>query len=114
ETTMESLMRELAREADEKDADVEQDEPLLPGLEGDAEVETVDQAAKPPTFADALAIMADRLLRVSVRRGVTFEKEEIYLDIPELLDLQRGILDMVARFPEISLSPIDDIRDRVE
>lgn len=118
ESTMESLMRELSKEADEAPAvglDIAEDgtDPVLPADAEQAEAPPPG-AARPPTFREALSIMADRLLRVSVRRGPENAKEQVFLDRPDLVEMHRVIKEAVSTFPEISLSPIDDIRDRIE
>lgn len=117
ETTMESLMRELAKgpEAEETDSELGDDGPILPGLTDEEEEVAEDESTTlPPTFKNALAIMTDRLLKVSVRRGADYEKEEIILDDEALVKAQQEIIALVNDYPDISLSPIDDIRDRVE
>lgn len=114
EATVESLMRELQRDTDGPD---EADEPEAlqteMDLESDPQVSTV-LPDRPPTFKAALTLLTDRLLKVTVRRGATYEKEEVYLDDEELVRAQALISAMVADFPDLSLSPIDDLRDRVE
>ncbi|SOC27123.1 strawberry notch C-terminal domain-containing protein [Thalassospira xiamenensis] len=97
ESTMESLMKMLS--------DV---------VDGDEEHEEASASGNVPTFRKSLEMMADRLLKVSVRRGVEYIKQEVWLDEPELVAMQSEIRGLIAGFPELSLSPIDDIRDRVE
>jgi hypothetical protein len=125
ESTMESLMRELASDDGEDDRG---DSPALvepiqgsfdlaaaaPEEETDAAKTDAVSAARPPTFRDALMLLADRLLRVSVRRGQAFEKEQVILDENGLAAVRDEILDMASLFPQLSLSPIDDLRDGVE
>jgi hypothetical protein len=160
EATMEALMREIDRDAEvaggeTEDGDAAQgaldiDLPLLP-TDVVADPEAVEPvAARPPTFRDALFLLADRLLKVGVRKGAAFEKipvafrkpadverdvealENVMLS-PEdferrrlaleleasiadgsLVEAQREIFELVADFPDLSLSPIDDIRDGIE
>jgi hypothetical protein len=130
ESTMESLMRELSRdaEADEvepgagqgDDAQGALDLAPTPAPVGDDADEIVTAGAlprpdaRPPTFREALMVLADRLLRVSVRRGVAYEKEAVVLDEPGLAEARDEIMEMASTFPDLSLSPIDDLRDRVE
>ena len=125
ESTMESLMRELSSDAADEEAGVSAEDPQgaldlapVPAAPEDAEDAAVAEAprpdARPPTFREALMLLADRLLRVSVRRGVAYEKEAVVLDEPGLADARDDILAMASTFPELSLSPIDDLRDRVE
>lgn len=114
ESTMESLMRELSRDdgtSDVEDAEAtpESDDIGTPEEMDETAAEGVTQA---PTFRDALLLMADRLLRVGVKRGG--EKQVVMLDDPDMLAMHASIRAAAATFPDLSLSPIDDIRDRIE
>lgn len=112
EQTMESLMRELAGDAgstdDESPSDLE--------VEFDPSVETVDTGAssKPPTFRDALNLMLDRIMEMSVKQGKNSDPEKVKVDDPYCVAEADNIRRMISDFPELSLSPIDDIRDGVE
>jgi len=112
ESTMESLMRELARDTasqatgDEQEIR-EEDNPE----QADESVDT--SATRPPTFREALLVMADRLLRISHRTG-TGEKSVITLDDPAMMKMHAAIKEQAAQFPDLPLSPIDDLRDRIE
>jgi hypothetical protein len=114
ETTMESLMRELFKESEDKDVinQINEDNQLSLDLETESLVDI--DILKPPSFQDALNIMADRLLRVSVRKGVEYEKQQIILDDIEFIAMQNNIKELVKDFPILSLSPIDDIREQIE
>ena len=130
ESTMESLMRELSRdpdveavegtEASENKEDSPQGSLDIDSESGDTLVgETTGQDANPrlvpvPTFRSALVLLADRLLKVGVRQGVAFEKTTVVLDEPGLAMERDAIMGMIDGFPDLSLSPIDDLRDRVE
>ena len=118
DATMESLMRELARDAEEADTEISDDEQVAPSADVDAEGEVseveVPPSERPATFREALAVMTDRLLRVSVRKGLAYEKMQVFLDDPGMVAMQAAIAALVADFPDLSLSPIDDIRKRIE
>lgn len=114
ESTMESLMRELSKEPTEEEAALDEDEALEQDVDEDA-VENIAPDARPPTYGEALRVMANRLLRVSVRRGgPDGEKEVLELDDPDMITMRDEIIAFASEFPELSLSPIDDIRERVE
>lgn len=109
ESTMESLMRELSKDTD--GAEEEADD--IPQLDLGEDPETAAPVApRPPTFQDALQLMLTRMQRATVRRGGDKTQED--LQDSEITRLAGEIQAMIEGFPEISLSPIDDIRDRVE
>ena len=111
ESTMESLMRELSREPEENDNEAEDE--VTEDTQEELPIPQTDRP--PPTYGEALRIMAQRLLRVSVRRGgPEGEKETIELDDPKMIEIRDEIVEMTKTFPVISLSPIDDIRCRIE
>lgn len=122
EATMESLMRELTADNDVGDTDElpDEQEPPQASLDlGDPDaadpVEKQPETLKPPTFQDALMLLADRLIKVSVRRGANNNvKEVVELDEPGLAHARDAVMALAKDFPQLSLSPIDDIRDRVE
>lgn len=125
ENTMEALMRELSRDDARPAGQPEAEEGTEAGEAGlvdtppvdadsDAEAPAGAPAFRPPTFRDALALVADRLIKVGVRRGVEWKREEVTLAEPGLQEAQAEILSMVRDFPDLSLSPIDDIREGVE
>lgn len=111
ESTMEAMMRDILNdEFDDQNAkdneDTEDgDDSLLP----DQQIPT-----EPPSFKNALSLMANRLIRVSRRYGEKWTKEIKTLEEPRLIELQTRIINMISGFPDLSLSPIDDIRDAVE
>ncbi len=114
ETTMETLMRELASDDPSRDGDEAADE--APGPDTEAlDAVAGDPAAQPgpPTFRDALRLLVDRTMQVSVRRGRD-DPEKVPVDLPDLVAEAAAIKAMVETYPEISLSPIDDIRDGIE
>lgn len=108
ESTMESLMRELAGESGSEDGDFDENT--------DIEITEEDlkaEGTRPPDFRAALTLMVDRIMHMSVKRGkedpekVPFEDE---FAVSEANDLK----NLIDQFPDLSLSPIDDIRDRIE
>jgi hypothetical protein len=107
EQTMESLMRELAGlSTAEPDPDAE------PSPEAE-EREQALQGTQAPDFRSALLMMMDRILHMTVRRGKD-DPEKIPVEDPYTLAEAETIKSMIAKFPNLSLSPIDDIRDRIE
>ncbi|MCV9965064.1 strawberry notch C-terminal domain-containing protein [Pararhizobium sp. BT-229] len=107
EQTMESLMRELAGlSTQEPDPDQE----TTPEAEEQA---LALQGTQAPDFRAALLMMMDRILHMTVRRGKE-DPEKIPVDDPYTLAEAENIKAMIERFPPLSLSPIDDIRDRIE
>ncbi|MBY3151258.1 DEAD/DEAH box helicase family protein [Rhizobium laguerreae] len=107
EQTMESLMRELAG--------LSTAEPD-PDAEPSAQAEETEQAltgTQAPDFRSALLMMMDRILHMTVRRGKD-DPEKIAVDDPYTLAEAENIKALIDRFPNLSLSPIDDIRDRIE
>lgn len=101
EQTMESLMRELSGSADPGGDDGE-------AAEGEALAGT-----KPPDFRDALNLVLDRVLQMSVRKGKE-DPEKVPVEDPYILAEAEAIRRDIEAFPPLSLSPIDDIRDRIE
>ncbi len=119
ESTMESLLREFNRPPDaglagqENDEDAQEYE-VEDSLEGQ---ETPQDGGRVPTFGDALRLMAERMLRVSVRRGGPDGEREV-IDLGDgdegLAAARNGVVALAAGFPDLPLSPIDDIRERIE
>jgi hypothetical protein len=116
ENTMESLMRELSADdadliygADAGDGDIVQGE--LFGADAEELPEGVQR--QPPTFRDALNLLLDRVVSLSVRRGDDDPVKEVVED-DEIQAKAKEIRRLVEDFPDLSLSPIDDIRDRVQ
>ncbi len=111
ESTMESLMRDLASDRPDRTSD-EEVETFEEG--GDAPPEGTDAAPpQPPTFRDALRLLVDRTMQMSVRRGRE-DPVKVPVEAVELVAEAEGIKAMIASFPEVSLSPIDDIRAGIE
>lgn len=113
ESTMESLMRELA-----SDEGIE--EPLVGG-DGEAVIDDValeegaePSAPKPPDFRDALRLMLERTMMLMVKTPGADEADKIPVDDPELVAAADQLRQRIDAFPDLPLSPIDDIRDRVE
>ncbi|MNU30486.1 hypothetical protein D3C71_189860 [compost metagenome] len=105
ESTMEAMMRELAGEKTYDDVEDAADMPE------NAVPKVTDT---PPDFPAALNLMLDRIMQMSVKRGKDSEPEKVPVEDPYFLRDAQAIRDMLANFPPLSLSPIDDIKDRVE
>lgn len=100
ESTMESLMRELASDGDAQSDEASDDEGAVEG-------------AKPPDFRAALSTMVDRIMHMSVRRGRD-DPEKVPVEDPFCVAEAEAVRRLIEAFPDLSLSPIDDIRDRIE
>lgn len=105
ESTMEAMMRELAGEKSYEDAE---DASYIPDSALPSSTDT------PPDFPAALNLMLDRIMQMSVKRGKDADAEKVPVEDPYLMKDAEAIREMLAEFPPLSLSPIDDIRDRVE
>lgn len=105
ERTMESLMRELSSDegGNEEDSDIS-----TIALEDD----NIKENDKPPTYKEALKLMTSKLLKVNLR----YQGDKIIEDWtePKLVALQKTIFDLIEDFPDLSLSPIDDIKEGIE
>lgn len=120
EQTMESLMRELAGE---NAVNGDEGEEWYPPVETDFEFDDdADPSAlngelsgppKPPTFKDALGMMLDRILHMSFKKGKD-DPVKIKVEDRYILDEADRIRSLIDAIPDLSLSPIDDVRDRVE
>lgn len=107
EQTMESLMRELAGlSTAEPDPDAEPSEAEL-------EQASILQGTQAPDFKAALHMMLDRILHMTVRKGKEDPEKVLVADEYTLAEAE-SIKTMIDSFPSLSLSPIDDIRDRIE
>ena len=102
ESTMEAMMRELSGEASQSAGDEE-------ASEGGADVNET-----PPDLPAALNLMVDRIMQMSVKRGKDTEAEKIDVEDTYCLKDAEILRSMIADFPALSLSPIDDIIDKVE
>lgn len=111
EQTMESLMRELSGDNSSSDDPVF-DEVMNASTDEDG-VEVSDPAQKPPAFRDALALMLSRIMEMSYKVPKK-DPERIKVEDPVCLAEAKNIQDLIDAFPDLSLSPIDDIRDKVE
>jgi hypothetical protein len=103
EQTMESLMRELAEGTEETPDSDTDDEKKIEAMQG----------TQAPTFADALSMMLSRIMHMTVRRGKE-DPEKVPVEDQYIKSEAAGIQSLIDRFPALSLSPIDDIRDRIE
>lgn len=109
ESTMESLMREMAN--DDVRGDVEE------GVETDhsmsESIEASRERTAPPDFRDALRLFVERTLQLTVRRPGA-EPEKVVLDDPWLREEAARIKALIDRVPDLVLSPIDEVRARIE
>lgn len=105
ESTMEAMMRELAGEKSYDDAEDAADIP---------ENAIPRSNDTPPDFPAALNLMLDRIMQMSVKRGKDTDAEKVPVEDPYLMRDAETIREMLSNFPPLSLSPIDDIKDRVE
>ena len=108
ERTMESLMRELSSDEGNLEEDADDNDISTIALEDD----NIQENDKPPTYKEALKLMTSKLLKVNLR----YQGEKIIEDWndPKLVDLQKNIFDLIEDFPDLSLSPIDDIKEGIE
>src|SRR3546814_7489658 len=75
--------------------------------------EDMDAGTRPPDFRDALALMLDRVTTLSVKRpGV--DPERLPVERPDIVAEADAIRELILGFPDLALSPIDDVRDRIE
>ncbi|MTH96198.1 strawberry notch C-terminal domain-containing protein [Roseibium sp. RKSG952] len=98
ESTMESLMRELNSDGDT----------------GPSEESEIDVEAGPPTFKDALRLLLSRIMQMSVKTTPASDPDRIPVEDEFIVAKASNIEALIDGFPDLSLSPIDDIRDRVE
>lgn len=119
ETTMEALMRDLARGvmSDETDEAIVAAPPIVPEADGEdlqeSESVVAVEGAKPPDYRDALRLALQRLTELIVRRG-TADPERVPVDDAEILGSKEAIASMIRALPDLPLSPIDDLRERIE
>lgn len=113
ESTMEALMRELVSDGSGKEGDED-------GVPNEIEPEALDEAladkegTRPPDFRAALRTMLDRLMTLSCKRPGVDDPERIPVEEPYAVAEAAGIATLIDAFPDLSLSPIDDIQDRIE
>src|SRR5690606_31511837 len=100
ESTMESLMRELAAE-DGGDA-----APPEAGEEPFAEGSDLAPAAgaQPPDFRAALSLVLDRIMQMSVRRGKE-DPEKVPVEDAFCVAEANAIRALIESFPDLSMSP---------
>ncbi len=118
EQTMESLMRELSGEGPSFEDDME---PWYPPVEADASFDDDEEGSnveiagppRPPTFRDALHLMVDRILHMSFKKNKD-DPVKVKVEDGYILSQAERIGEMIDAIPDLSLSPIDDVRDRVE
>lgn len=112
ESTMESLMRELAEDDGvEHELDGDEQNPLAETADLEAAVELVGKA---PDFRDALRLLVDRTMMLMVRRAGADEPERLAVEEPDLVVEADALRALIDGFPDLPLSPIDDVRARVE
>lgn len=111
EQTMESLMRELSDDMPSGDDNSLSD--VAPVATEEDGVENTDPSVKPPAFRDALSLMLSRIMEMSYKVPKK-DPERIKVDDPTCIAEAKSLQDMIDAFPDLSLSPIDDIRDKVE
>lgn len=105
ESTMESLMRELEGKSSIDHIEDAEDMP-------DDAIQF--EGTRPPDFPAALSVMLDRIMEMSVKRSKDEDAEKVPVDDQHCRREAQAIRDMLDEFPALSLSPIDDIKDRVE
>lgn len=110
EQTMESLMREISSDSPLKN-EMDFDEASVGDLEDEAT--DSDVSTKPPAFRDALSMMLNRIMEMSYKIPKK-DPERIKVEEGFCVAEAREIQSLIDAFPDLSLSPIDDIRDRVE
>ena len=111
ESTMESLMRELSEEGARED-EVEEE---APDASVEAEAEASAQAdRRPPSFRDALQLFLDRTLTITLRKPGSQDPEKVVLDDPFLVAQATEIRRLIAAMPDLTMSPIDEIKARIE
>ncbi|CAH1688653.1 Helicase C-terminal domain-containing protein [Hyphomicrobiales bacterium] len=105
ESTMESLMRELASDTR---ADETADDVAFEGSDEELPVES-----RPPDFKDALRLFLDRTLTLRMKVP-NKDPELVAIEDPDMIAAGEKVREMIAAFPDLSLSPIDDIRAAIE
>jgi C-terminal domain on Strawberry notch homologue len=119
ETTMEALMRDLAKGSVSEDGGVEASPPLVPddaaAAEEELESESVgaEAGARPPDYRDALRLAVQRLSELIVRKG-TDDPIRVPVEEVDVVAMRNALLKAIGELPDLSLSPIDDLRERVE
>ena len=118
ESTMESLMRELSADRPSPDGEEQDDQAVIEAIESSEEATDGAEGpnaiqGKPPTFRDALRLLVDRTMQVSVRKGKE-DPEKVPVDDPVLVAEAESLRLAIEGFPDLPLSPIDDVRSGIE
>ncbi|AOG03013.1 strawberry notch C-terminal domain-containing protein [Bosea sp. RAC05] len=112
ESTMESLMRELAADDGGGDELTEADTEFGASA-SETELDETVAGAKPPDFKDALRLFLDRTL--TLRRKVpNQDPEKVPIEDEEMIADAARVRALIDQFPDLSLSPIDDVRAAIE
>jgi hypothetical protein len=84
-------------------------------VEGEEESESAvsEEGARPPDYRDALRLALQRLTELIVRRGGQ-DPERVPVEDADVVTRKEGLAEMIASLPDLPLSPIDDLRERIE
>lgn len=108
ESTMESLMRELSTDVGSEDSEAkEEDEELVDDPQK-------SDGTRPPDFRAALHTMLDRIMTISCKISKDLDPERHPVEDPFAIAEAASIRKLIDAFPDLSLSPIDDLRDGIE
>ncbi|WP_456717998.1 MULTISPECIES: strawberry notch C-terminal domain-containing protein [unclassified Bradyrhizobium] len=119
ETTMEALMRDLAKGSMSEDDGATVAPPPVQddgtAADDDAEPESAgaEAGARPPDYRDALRLAVQRLSELIVRKG-TDDPFRVPVEEVDVVAMRDALLKAIGELPDLSLSPIDDLRERVE
>jgi hypothetical protein len=94
DSTMEAMMKEVL--------DIEEGQ--APG----------DQLGGTPSFRDSLSIVAKNLLKVKYKSGAGEKGEANWIETHDLIYKVNKILNDIATFPDLPLSPLDAMRHGIE
>lgn len=112
ESTMESLMRELSADGGVGGGE-EGDHLRTEYGETEEDFGTIEGGSPPPDFRAALSLMLERTMTLSVKRGKN-DPEKVSVEDPFCLAEADNVKRLIDQFPDLSLSPIDDIIQRIE
>lgn len=107
ESTMESLIRELIND---KEDFINEDEENNDNENNDS-INKIGM--KSPDFKSVLNVMLDRLLNLSVKKPGK-DPEKFKVEDPFILNEADKIRNLINDFPDLYLSPIDEIKDQIE
>jgi len=110
ESTMEALMRELASDSETTSDD--SDEVVDDAASNDDAVKSA--GTRPPDFRAALNTMLDRIMTISCKVSKDLDPERHPVVDPYAVAEAAEIRKLIEAFPDLSLSPIDDLRNRIE